>query len=73
MACSFTSPQAQTPEYGVMWEQADTFCKETFTALEHLTHLKVRVRGAFSMIILAAKGRFYQAKTLIVDCFSSTP
>src|SRR5450830_134146 len=32
-----------------MWEQAETFCRETLTALAQLAHLKVRVRAGLNM------------------------
>src|SRR5471032_3008502 len=40
-----------------MCEQADTFCRRTCTALAHLAHLKVRVRGAFNMVALCLTGK----------------
>src|SRR5471032_2624186 len=40
-----------------MCEQADTFCRRTCTALAHLAHLKVSVRGAFNMVALCWTGK----------------
>jgi len=33
-----------------MWEQADTFCKNTWTDLLHFLHLKVRIRAGLFMV-----------------------
>jgi hypothetical protein len=45
-----TSPHLQIPWYGWMCEQADTFCKYTWTGFEHFLHLKVSVRDDLLLI-----------------------
>jgi hypothetical protein len=50
-----------------MCEQADTFCRKTLTAFEHLAHLKVRMRADLSMMWeeLRRKRAFYHPSGLV--------
>lgn len=47
VAWRLTSPHLQMPWYGWICEQAETFCRKTWTGFEHLMHLKVSVRAGF--------------------------
>jgi hypothetical protein len=38
-----------------MWEQADTFCRKTWTGLAHFLHLKVRVRAGLAGMAMRAE------------------